>query len=192
VSFLSVKLRSMADLAFWADFKLENQDLYTAAVRKLVELKKETVERTAKNEARYGKFSERVEKLIAAFQKGLISAAEAMNQSREVAEEVVQEDKAFEQSGLNQKAYGILKILEKYSPESEQEPDQTPLQQAAAAIDNLYQSDEEISALWQEKPQSCKKLLQKVRRIVHPLGLTDWKVMATKIDAFTKKTHGKP
>ncbi len=202
-----IKLRSMADPGFWEDFKVKEEDLQTAAVRKLVEMKKETTERAAKNPARYGKFSERVQKLIESFQRGLIDAAEVMNETRATADAVQTEGRAFEQSGLNALAYDIFKILERFVDEGsalpaaepravygkpEDLPEQNPLQKAAARIDELYRNHEEASAYWQDKPQSRKKLLRLVRRVVYPLGISDWKGLASGIDRFAASHYAKP
>ncbi len=205
------KLRSMSDPAFWKDFEEEVEDLETAAVRKLVELKKETTERTAKNPARYGKFSERIQMLIEQLQNGLIDAAEVMSEAHKTAKDMRAEDTAFEKSGLNAHAYSVLKILEKYVPVTEPSagaaegkasygaevsPDKAdknlgPVEAAAAAIDALYRTDENASTNWQEKAQSRKKLLQSVRRIVRPLGLSDWNAVRATIDHFAIEHYSK-
>ncbi|MCK5689976.1 type I restriction endonuclease subunit R, partial [Myxococcota bacterium] len=202
-----IKLRSLSDPSFWEDFKAEGEDLQTAAVRKLVEMKKETTERTEKNPARYGKFSERVQKLIESFQQGLIDAAEVMSEAKEIAEEVQKEDSAFVTSGLSERAYDLFKILELFlegeQPEmvgeakvpynaGGQSEALSPLHEAAEEIDTLYSSHETASAYWQEKPESRKKLTQLVRRIVHPLGIPDWQSLRVTIDDFAVRHYAKP
>ena len=127
-----IKLRSLSDPSFWEDFSATDGDLQTAAVRKLVELKKETAERTANNASRYGKFSERVQALIEAFQQGLLDAAGVMNEAKSIADEVQQEDQAFEESGLNELAYDVLKILEAFAADG---TSLQTLKDAAAEID---------------------------------------------------------
>lgn len=203
------KLRSMADPDFWKDFEEKVEDLDTAAVRKLVEMKKETSERTAKNPARYGKFSERIQKLIEQFQQGLIDAGEAMTGAEKAAKDVREEDAAFEKSGLNEKSYDVFKILELFLPKSASdgvskaaesrapyvkgaERGLGPVEEAAAAIDELYRTDEIASAHWQEKAQSRKKLLQAVRRLVKDLNLSDWKAVASNIDHYAVRHYPKP
>lgn len=218
------KLRSMSEEAFWEDFSTnaKGKDLKTAAVKKLVELKKETSERAEKNPARYEKFSQRVQELIEKLQKGLIDAKEAMDGAKKTATDTAKEDAAFKTSGLNEKAYNVSKILEKFlvaeSKEEGEEPggkepgakaspakangakEATPsygkkpsaAQQAAAAIDELYRTDELASSYWQDKPQSRKKLLQLVRRIVKPLNLSDWKAFASSVDHYAVRHYPKP
>jgi type I restriction enzyme R subunit len=207
----AVKLRSMSEPEFWADFKNappggegsaavgssgdgakaepEPKDLKTAAVRKLTELKKETSERTAKNPARYAKFSERIRQLIEKFQKGLIDAAQALVEAKKTAEDVVAEDKAFEDSGLSKTAYDVYKILEQYVPGGEKP---LMLADSATKIEEIYRTHSEATAYWQDKPQSRKKLLQEVRRVVHSLGASDWPTLKANIDHFAVRHYGKP
>jgi len=200
-----VKLRSMADPAFWEEFQAEEKDLETAAVRKLVEMKKETSERTAKNAARYGKFSERIQKLIEEFQKGLLSAAEVLDGAKKTAEALQKEDKAFEASGLDERAYDVFKILERfqdngkaaesaegYNEDGGKGNGAATLHHAAKKIDELYRTHEFASSYWQDKPESRKKLLQQARRIVYPLGLDDWKTMSSNINDFAVRHYAKP
>jgi len=182
------KLRSLADPGFWDDFG-KPVDIKTAAVRKLSELKKETSERAAKNPARYEKFSDRIKELIKKFNAGLLSAQEALEATEEVAREVVQEDEAHQGTGLNERAYGVHAILEKFKAQPTQagerkapaygdgeegEPELSPLQEAALAIDALYGSDETAPPYWQDKTQMKKGLRGQVRRLVKDLGLDGW------------------
>ena len=202
-----VKLRSLADPKFWEDFEPErgDGDLQTAAVRKLVELKKETTERTAINPARYGKFSERIQQLIEQFQQGLLNVAEVLGAAKDVADEVLEEDRAFQQSGLNERAYDLFKILERFAVDNGTpataeyghtyaagEAAHGPLHEAAAAIDELYRTDEVASPYWQDKPESRKVLIRLVRRIVHPLGLTDWTAISSNIDDYAVRHYAQP
>jgi type I restriction enzyme R subunit len=200
------KMRSLADPKFWEDFEAGqgDGDLQTAAVRKLVELKKETAERTAINPARYGKFSERIQKLIEQFQQGLLNAAEVLGAAKDAANAVLEEDRAFTLSGLNERAYDLYKILERFSPQAETVAAESgdtyvagtaaegPLHEAAAAIDDLYRTDALASPYWQDKPESRKKLVQLVRRIVHPLGLGDWEAIASNIDHYAARHYAQP
>ena len=205
-----IKLRALTDPSFWEEFENPGNDLQTAAVRKTVELKKEISERVAQNPARYEKFSERVQELIEKFQQGLLDAAAVLQQSKQLAEDVVAEDKASQASGLNDKAYNVLKILEGFLIDKPREdrvsedassPDSggasetsqvNPFQEAAKEIDHLYRHDEWASAYWQDKAQARKKLRQKVWSIVHPLDLVDSKEVANAIDAYAVKHYAKP
>ena len=182
------KLRSLTDPGFWKDFE-SPKDIKTAAVRKLSELKKETSERAAKNPARYEKFSDRIKELIEKFNAGLVEAQETLGLAQKVAEEVVAEDEAHKDTGLNERAYSIAAILEKFKkpPEMAAEPPGeydagetskpklTPMQEAARAIDALYSSEDEAPPHWQDKAQLKKELRRRVRKLVMPLGLEGWK-----------------
>ncbi|MFM2161509.1 MAG: hypothetical protein RLZZ383_1021 [Pseudomonadota bacterium] len=181
------KLHSLSDPAFWQDFA-DPADLQTAAVRKLTELKKETSDRSAKNAARYERFSDRIKELIQQFSAGLLDAAKVLEETQRVAEALRDEDAAHEGSGLNPRAYGIAAILQNFrepsSPPVAAEPgaasyggasvDLTPLQRAAGEIDALYASDASAPTYWQDKPELRRELRGKVRRIVQHLGLQGW------------------
>ena len=198
-------LRSLSDAGFWDDFAAKGRDLEVAAVRKLAELKKITTERTAESAAQYGTFSDRIKALIKAFDQGLIDAARALAESQEVARAIAAEDKAHQESGLNRRAHAVWKILEKFKPQAELAADGdgtgayggdqgglTPLQEAAVLIDELYASDQTAPAHWHERPQLRKELLRRVRRIVHPLGLSDWREVARLVDDYAGKHYPKP
>lgn len=204
-----VKLRSLSDPAFWEDFDADAEDLHTAAIRKLAELKKEATERTAHNEERYGKFSDLVKALIKDFQSGLLDAAEVLEQGKTTAQRMLKEDRAFEKSGLNERAYDIFKILEKHQPEDagvDSDPDgdggeveggedtQTlsPLKKAAAEIDELYASDLEAPPHWHIRPDVRKELRQRVRRILRGLSLEDRKAISRRIDEYAIANYAKP
>ena len=180
------KLRSLTDPGFWTDFGAP-EDIKTAAVRKLAELKKETTERAAKNPARYAKFSDRIKALIRHFNAGLLGDQETLDATEQVAKEVVAEDQAHTGSGLPPRAFDIHAILEKHLPKPQvvaepdappygdgDQPTLTPLQQAALAIDALYASDETAPLHWQGKSQMKKGLRGQVRRLVKDLGLKGW------------------
>ena len=149
--------------------------------------------------------SERIQALIKAFDQGLIDAAKALAEAQEVARGIAAEDKAHQDSGLSRKAHAVWKILEKFKPEPELAADGdgtgayggdqaglTPLQGAAVLIDELYASDQEAPAHWQDRPQLRKELLRRVRRIVHPLGLTEWREVARLVDDYAGIHYAKP
>ncbi len=112
------KLRSITEPEFWQDFAKAPrtpEELKTAAVRKLAELKKETSERAAVNPARYARFSDRVKELIEKFNKGLIESAKVMEFSEGISGELAEEVKAHTGSGLNPRAYDVHAILETFA-----------------------------------------------------------------------------
>jgi type I restriction enzyme R subunit len=184
------KLRSLTNPAFWDDFD-NPEDIKEAAVRKLSELKKETSERAAKNPARYEKFSDRIKELIDKFNAGLLEAQETLDMAKKVAEGVATEDQAHQGTGLNERAFSIHAILEKFKPaeppvaaegEGEYnaggetpEPKLSAMQEVAKAIDELYASDESAPPHWQDKAQMKKGLRSAVRKLVRTLDLPGWK-----------------
>ena len=199
------KLRSLTDPRFFDDFG-QPEDLQTAAVRKLSELKKETSERAAKNPARYEKFSDRIKELIEQFNKGLVDAQAVLDGTEQVAREVLAEDEAHQGTGLNPKAYSIARILEKFKlpPEVVAEPEGegydaggpprlSPLEQVAQEIDKLYGSDESAPAHWQDKSQLKKELRREIRRLVRPLGLDGWqKQIPLEVEHYAVLHYSKP
>lgn len=182
------KLRNLTDPEFWEEFDTP-EDLQTAAVRKLTELKKKTTERAAKNPARYEKFSDRIKELIKKFNAGLLAAQETLDLLKQVADEVRTEDEAHQGTGLSERAFSIFAILEKFKEQpagaaeprgpyeagASREPGLSPMQKVAVAIDELYASDETAPPHWQDKTQLKKELRREVRRLVMPLGVEGWK-----------------
>lgn len=174
------KLRSLSDPGFWGDFG-PALDIETAAVRKLAELKKETSERAAKNPARYERFSDRIRELIQQFAAGLLGAEETLDATEALAKEILAEDEAHQGTGLNERAFGVHAILEKFQAQPEVVAERpihasglTPIQLAAIAIDALYASDETAPMHWQAKSQLKKGLRGRVRRLVKDIDLEGW------------------
>jgi len=179
------KLHDLSEPEFWDDFD-NPTDLKTAAVRKLAELKKVTTDRTAKNPARYEKFSERVKALIAQFNKGLLAAEAVLDAAKEVSDGVRDEDSAHEGTGLNARAYSIASILRQFKAaadklagdaaehdleaEANRPKALTALQKTAIEIDTLYSSDETAPLHWQDKNQLRKGLPPAAGRCPDPPG----------------------
>jgi type I restriction enzyme R subunit len=202
------KLRSLSEPGFWDDFG-GAVDIQTAAVRKLAELKKETSERAATNPARYEKFSDRIKELIKQFNAGLFDAEEILDATEALAREVLAEGEAHKGTGLNERAFGVNAILEKFKaqPVVVAEPDPPPyeggggdgdsgltaIQQTALAIDALYASDETAPLHWQEKTQLKKGLRGRVRRLVKDLDLDGWaKQVPVAVEHYAVIHYGKP
>ena len=163
------KLRSLDDEGFWEEFK-QQENQATAAIKKLAELKKETTDRSKDAPHRYGRFSERIAELLAQLQQGLIDAAEALNQAEQVAREVDAERKAHVSSGLDERCYGLWRLLVDAGA-----PDGDGGKDLARAIDLLYTDPQEAPALWQDKPELRRELRGKVRRLLRTTGLVGWK-----------------
>ena len=91
------------------------------------------------------------------------------------------------------KLVGASTTAEKQTPyDGKTQGFQKSLGQAATDIDTLYRTHELASSYWQEKPETRKKLLQLVRRIVHPLGLPDWKALSSHIDHYAIGRYAQP
>src|SRR5690606_8921372 len=159
--------------------------------------KKITYEKVDENPLRYQKFSERVLEVIRRFEAGQLAAAEALKAFEEIAKDLVVEDRAHESSGLSERAYGILKILESLAvserggaqggriaelappPYPEQNGDRR-LAELARQIDILYTSDETAPAGWHLKDQLRRELRQEVRYRSHQAGILEVKEVANR------------
>lgn len=180
-----VKLRSITDPDFWTDFEQDDaEELRRATIRKATELKKITREKLEENPLRYQRFSERVLEVIRRFEEGQLAAAEALKEFKEIARDIEAEDRAHEDSGLNARAYGVLKILEgitgddggapvegsetatvgedRPSYAGKRGPPQRFLR-LAEEIDHLYASDEKAPVGWHLKEQLRRELRSDVR-----------------------------
>jgi type I restriction enzyme R subunit len=205
------KLRRLTDPEFWEDFdgQKPEEELVTAAIRKSTELKKILAEKVAENPLRYGPFSERVLEILRRFEANQIAAAVVLQEYEKVCKELDAEQKAHEGSGLDERTYGIYKILEafnrqpiKNSENSGQagrssSEDATPrdgealLIQLAKDVDDLYGSDKSAPPNWHLKEQLRKELRQLVRRLVHQAGLDDLKAIPERIEEYALKNYVK-
>lgn len=197
------ELKSLSDPTFWQDFEEgpeEPEELKTAAVRKVTELKKVISDKEAENESRYERFSERIKELIEALQMELFDAAEMMEKAEELARDLEEEEQAHRETGLNREAHGVLRILEEgipaYDAESaeayeeahdaaaDERLDGTELKELAREVDELYRSEELAPPRWHEKKGMRKTLRSEVRRRLYKAGVENWKNLTRKIDAF--------
>jgi type I restriction enzyme R subunit len=153
----------------------------------------------------YGTFSERVLEVLRQFEQGQLEAAETLKQYEQIVRDMQAAEQAHKQTSLNQKAYGVLKILEaflpvnqgednnsqsdSYSGNSDVEPN--PLEKAAQAIDALYSNDETAPPGWHLKEQLRKELRQKVRALVFNLKLENWKDIPSKVDEYALKHYSR-
>jgi len=202
-----VKLRNITDPEFKDDFKTENKgedDLKTAAIRKSTELKKILTQKKEENPLRYGPFSERVLAVLQRFEEGQLSAVDAIKEYKQIVQDLENEDKAHEKSGLNESAYGVYKILETFVPKGEMvtearkgydgdtssEQDYTNLiQQLAQEVHILYTSDQSAPTGWHLKEQLRKELRQEVRKKANHAGLNDLIPMSTRIEDYALKNY---
>jgi len=202
-----IKLRNITDPEFNDDFKTENKgedDLKTAAIRKSTELKKILAQKKEENPLRYGPFSERVLAVLHRFEEGQLSAVDTLKEYKQIIQDLENEDKAHEKSGLNESAYGVYKILETFIPKVEMvteirkgydsdtssEQDYPDLiQLLAQEIDTLYSSDQSAPTGWHLKEQLRKELRQEVRKKANHAGLNDLIPMSTRIEDYALKNY---
>jgi len=117
------------------------------------------------------------------------------------------EGEAHKGTGLNERAFGVSAILERFKAqptdtadrssaeggEGDGETGLTAIQQAALAIDTLYASDETAPLHWQEKGQLKKGLRGQVRRLVKDLDLDDWaKQVPLAVEHYAVIHYSKP
>lgn len=202
-----IKLRNITDPEFKDDFKIENKgddDLKTAAIRKSTELKKILAQKKEENPLRYGPFSERVLAVLQRFEEGQLSAVDTIKEYKQIVQDLENEDRAHEKSGLNESAYGVYKILETFVPKGEMvtevrkgynsdtssEQDYPNLiQQLAQEIHILYSSDQSAPTGWHLKEQLRKELRQEVRKKANHAGLNDLIPMSTRIEDYALKNY---
>ncbi len=204
------RLRGLDDPMFWEDFDADPEDLETAAVRKVTELKKIVREKSQQNEQRYEKFSERVRELIEAFQMSLFDTEEVLETAEELARDLRKEEEAHEETTLSEEAFGVLRILEEClgaedvaaaadgtygqglaegiaAAEAEK-----ALQELATKIDELYRSDANAPSKWQFKTGVRKDLRKEVRHMLLTSDeITRWKGIPEKIEQFARKHYAK-
>jgi len=196
------KLRHLTDPDFWKDFDQDQEpdDLKRAAIRKSTELKRTTYEKKQDNPLQYGPFSDRVIELIRQFEAGQLEAAELLEEMERVARDLQDEETAYQTSELNEQAYGVYKILAAFRQTltvAEEGPGygggggsgDDPLMELASQIDVVYASDDTAPVGWHLKEQLRKDLRGKVRRIVHPVGLANWKEIPTRVEEFALKSY---
>ena len=186
-----LKLRKVTDPEYWEDFgsgKTKPDDLKEAAVHKAAELKAETAERAEENPLRYGRFSERVLEIIRRMDRGLEDVGTLFKELEQVAREFATEQRAHEDSGLSETAYGISRILHRFQPEGrEDEVAESGIANLAEKLDALYASDATAPAGWHLKEQLKKELRQAVRLTAHRSGLDDVKQVAARVEEFALK-----
>ncbi|MEX2374397.1 MAG: type I restriction endonuclease subunit R [Dehalococcoidia bacterium] len=210
-----VKLRHITDPDFWADFESDQpaKELQQATIRKATELKRITYEKVQENPLRYEKFSERVLEVIRRLEEGQLASAEALKEFEQIAKDLQGEDKAHEASGLNPRAYGVLKILESLAGEDGQgsgtdgpgpsggsghegqggegatEPN--PLARLAEDIDAIYSDDVRAPVEWHLKDQVRKELRQAVRYRAHQAGISALQEAVGRIEEYALRHYVK-
>lgn len=218
-----VKLRHITDPEFWKDFAadLPGDELRRATIRKATELKRITYDKMEENPLRYRKFSERVLEVIRRLEAGQLAMAEALADFEQIAKDLEAEGRAHERSGLGERAYGVLKILQSLvlgdgdgdgdaaaagvvaepqapygdAPDGGGEPGDGAREERLAGlareIDQLYTSDETAPAGWHLKDQLRKELRQEVRYRSHLAGLEGLKEISGRVEEYALRHYVK-
>ncbi|MEQ9569699.1 MAG: DUF3387 domain-containing protein, partial [Longimicrobiales bacterium] len=206
-----VKIRSLTDPEFWKDFETEGkpaEELRRATIRKATEIKRVTYEKKERNPLRYGTFSERVLEVIRRFEENQLAAADALKELEEIATDLDAEDRAHEGSGLTERAYGVLKILQALDLSGPGRGDDRVaepgsgngagevraahhLTQLAQEIDEIYRSDDSAPAGWHRKDQLRKELRGRVRYRAHQAGMPDVREVATRVEEYALRHYVK-
>jgi type I restriction enzyme, R subunit len=168
-----------------------------------------TYEKTQQNPLRYETFSERVLEVIRRFEQDQLEAADALREFEQITRDLKAEDRAHEDSGLSERAYGVLKILESLADgdasgtsdrvreRGEGEGTGTDgsgpdhLYRLAEEIDEIYESDERAPAGWHLKEQLRRELRSEVRFRVHRAGLAQVKEVANRVEEYALRHYVK-
>ena len=183
------KIRNITDPDFWQDFETvakPEDEIRTAAIRKATEMKKILVQKMADNPLRYGQFSEKVMEVLKRFQKGQLDAANTLKEFEKIATELNEEEQSYKDSGFDQRAYGIFKLLEVFDTNNSQY-----LKQLVQDIDGLYASDQTAPIGWQHRDQLQKELRQQVREKAHEFGLAGFKDVPAPVEEYALKHYAK-
>lgn len=183
------KIRSITDPDFWQDFDTEKkpeEEIRTAAIRKGTEMKKVITQKMAENPLRYAPFSEKVMEVLKRFQQGQLDAANTLKEYENIANELNAEEQSYKDSGLDQRAYGVLKLLEVFDKDGRE-----TLKQLARDIDALYVSDQTAPSGWQYREQLRKELRQQVREKAHGAGVAGFKDIPMPVEEYALKHYAK-
>jgi len=182
-----IKLRTLAELQPKAADTDEPAELNSAAIRRGSELTKILREKTAENPLRYEKFSTRVMEILKQLESRQIDASEALSGLDDVLVGVREEEQSYKASGMNERAYGVYRLLQEYLAEETEQPDEECnaggqgdqkslmdwIRELAQEIDQLYSDDDEAPVGWHMKSQLKKQLRQQVRAMAYEAGLQD-------------------
>ncbi|MDE3037106.1 MAG: HsdR family type I site-specific deoxyribonuclease [Pseudomonadota bacterium] len=183
------KIRNITDPDFWQDFETAakpEDEIRTAAIRKGTEMKKVMVQKMAENPLRYAPFSEKVMEVLKRFQQGQLDAANTLKEYENIANELNAEEQSYKDSGLDQRAYGVLKLLGVFDRNGGD-----TLKQLARDIDALYISDQTAPKGWQSREQLRKDLRQQVREQAHGAGIAAFKDVPAPVEEYALKHYAK-
>jgi len=183
------KIRNITDPDFWQDFQTSSKpeaEIRTAAIRKGTELKKVLTEKMAENPLRYAPFSERVMDVLKRFQQGQLDAANTLKEYENIANELNAEEQSYKDSGFDQRAYGLFKLLETFDTKNI-----INLEQLTKDIDALYASDQTAPKGWQSREQLRKELRQQVRMKAHEAQVSDFRELPVPVEEYALKHYAK-
>jgi len=184
----TIRLRSITDPNFGDDFKVAEKteaELQEAFVRKSAELRRVTRELVDKNPAQYGRFSERVLEIIRRFEEGQIAAAEGLRAYEELARGINAEQGAHADLGMDERAFSILRIMERAAPES----DHAALQEAAMATGGIYATAQQSQPSWYFMESYKKELRRQVRKCLNEHGIPEAKAVRDEIEEFAVQAY---
>jgi type I restriction enzyme R subunit len=184
----TIRLRSITDPNFADDFEVEektDEELQEAFVRKAAELRRVTRELVDKNQAQYGRFSERVLEIIRRFEEGQIAAAEGLREFEGLTGGITAEQGAHADLGMDERAFSILRIMEAMAPEV----DHASLHAAAAEAGEVYAAAQTDQPSWYFMDGYKKDLRKQVRPILRSHGVTDVPGVCEKIEEFAVNAY---
>ena len=149
-------------------------------------MKKVLASKMAENPLRYAPFSEKVMEVLKRFQQGQLDAANTLKEYENIANELNAEEQSYKDSGLDQRSYGILKLLEAFDKSGGD-----TLKQLAHDIDALYVSDQTAPVGWQHRDQLRKELRQQVREKAHGVGISSFKEVPAPVEEYALKHYAK-
>ncbi|MBO6561151.1 MAG: type I restriction endonuclease subunit R [Nisaea sp.] len=173
---VTVKIRTITDPDFDQDFDTSGKsedELKTAAIRKTTELKKTVEVKIDDNPHQYGKFSERLRKLLERLESGQVALADWLKEAEKFAQDLRAEDEAYKGTGLTKDEYGIHQVLQALGVG---QIDGGGLESLAKGVSRIYAA---APPMWQEKPELRKDLRQGVRQQAHAAGLRNPKLGET-------------
>jgi type I restriction enzyme R subunit len=179
----TVRLRNITDPAFKDDFQTEEkseEELHEAFVRKAAELKRVTRELVDKNPAQYGRFSERVLEIIRRFEEGQIAAAEGLKDFEDLTGGINAEAGAHEELDMDERAFGILRIMESHAPEV----DHVTVRGVAVQVDGLYAGAQSNQPSWFFMEVYKKELRREVRKLLRPVEFEDANAVRDEIETY--------
>lgn len=179
----TIRLRNLTDPDFSNDFAIEEKDageLTEAFVRKSAELRRVTRELVDRNEAQYGRFSERVVEIIRRFEKGQIAAADGLREYESLLGDLQVERGAHVHLGMDEHAFSVLRIIQDASPDTEDSASRGAAIQVAA----LYTDAAESQPAFAHMDQYLRTLRQQVRRVLVDHGIGETKLIRERVEEF--------